>query len=220
MNTSAAHHRLPHHGLAPGRLVPVLARLVVNFLAPVLAYLLLRPHLHNDITALVIGAAVPIAYTAALFLLRRRVDAIGVVAIVCFVIGLLLVIATGGNELVFKLREDIWTGPLGLACLISVAVRRPLIFLVLQLIARRNPRVAQRLQRPETHRLTTVSTGVVGAILLVHAIALVILALNTSTTMFLSLSRPISLVLVGGGLVALVWWIRRQKSAESSLPDR
>ena len=152
MNTSAAHHRLPHHGLAPGRLVPVLARLVVNFLAPVLAYLLLRPHLHNDITALVIGAAVPIAYTAALFLLRRRVDAIGVVAIVCFVIGLLLVIATGGNELVFKLREDIWTGPLGLACLISVAVRRPLIFLVLQLIARRNPRVAQRLQRPETRQ--------------------------------------------------------------------
>jgi hypothetical protein len=212
MNTSAG----PHHGLmSNGRqgIASVLVRLVVNLAAPVLIYLLLRPHLHSDITALVIGAAIPILYTAVVFVWRRRVDAIGVVAIVCFVIGLLLAIATGGNELVFKLREDIWTGPLGLACLISLAVRRPLVFVVLQVIARRNTQIAERIQRPQARRVGTVSTGVIGAILLVHAVLLVILALTTSTTTFLSLSRPISLVVVGGGLVGLVWWIRRQYPA-------
>ncbi|MGH3630133.1 MAG: hypothetical protein ACRDRL_22170 [Sciscionella sp.] len=55
-------------------------------------------------------------------------------AIACFALSLLLMIATGGNELMFKIREDIWTGPLGLACLLSVAMGRPLFFAVLELL--------------------------------------------------------------------------------------
>ena len=103
----------------------LLIRLMINLAVPVLAYVLLRPHLHSDITALVAGAAVPTAYSAGVLLWRRCLDAIGIFAIVCFAIGLLLVVATGGNELVFKIREDIWTGTLGLACLISVAAAGP-----------------------------------------------------------------------------------------------
>ena len=80
----------------------LLIRLTVNLAGPAMAYVLMRPHLHSGITALVAGAAVPVAYTAGIWLWRRRLDAIGVFAIVCFAIGLLLVVATGGNELVFK----------------------------------------------------------------------------------------------------------------------
>ena len=43
----------------------LLIRLMINLAVPVLAYVLLRPHVHSDITALVIGAAVPTAYSAA-----------------------------------------------------------------------------------------------------------------------------------------------------------
>ncbi|MFY9933453.1 MAG: hypothetical protein WAK82_36145, partial [Streptosporangiaceae bacterium] len=133
-----------------------------------------------------------------------------VFAIPCLAIGLLLVVATGGNELVFKIREDLWTGPLGLACLISAAGRWPLLLVILQRAARRNTEIAERIGDPQARRILTVATGVIGLILLVHAVVVVALALTTSTTTFLALKEPVSLPIVGGGLAALVWWIRRQ----------
>jgi hypothetical protein len=193
-------------------------RLVINLAAPVLAYALLRPHVHSDLIALIIGAAVPIAYTVGVLLWRRRLDAIGVFAIVCFVFGLLLVLVTGGNELTFKLREDIWTGPAGLACLISVAMRRPLFAVVLRRAAQRNPDIAGRVGDPQVRRIMTVTTAGIGVILLVHALIMVALALTTSTATFLAVSRPLSLAIVGGGLAALVWWIRNQHVGRSNLP--
>jgi hypothetical protein len=39
----------------------LLIRLMISLAAPVLAYVLLRPHVHSDITALVVGAAIPAA---------------------------------------------------------------------------------------------------------------------------------------------------------------
>jgi UDP-N-acetylmuramyl pentapeptide phosphotransferase/UDP-N-acetylglucosamine-1-phosphate transferase len=196
----------------------LLIRLVINLAAPALAYVLLRPHVHSDITALVAGAAVPIAYTAGVLLWRRRLDVIGVFAIVCFVIGLTAVAATGGNELAFKLREEIWTGPLGLACLISVAAGRPLLVVVVRRTARRNPQIAERISNPYAHRIPTVSTGAIGAILLVHALVMVALALATSTTIFLALKLPVSLAIVGSGLVALVCWIRHHPPGQQGRP--
>ncbi len=188
----------------------LLIRLMINLAVPVLVYALLRPHVHSDITALVVGAAIPTAYSAGVLLWRRRLDAIGVFAIVCFAFGLLLVTATGGNELVFKLREDIWTGILGLACLISVAVRRPLFFVGLRLAARRNTQIAEQISEPHARRIITVVTWAIGVILLVHALVIVALALTASTTTFLILKTPFSLAIVGGGVTALVFWIRRQ----------
>jgi hypothetical protein len=185
---------------------------VINLAAPVLTYVLVRPHVHSDLTALVIGTAIPIVYTCVVLAWRRRVDPVGVVAIVCFVLGLLLVVATGGNEFVFKIREDIWTGVVGLACLVSIAVRRPLFLVVLRLVARRNAQVAERIQQPGMDRISTVTTAAVGAILLVHAIVIVALALTTSTTTYLAISRPIGLVILGGGLAVLVWWIARYRA--------
>ena len=196
----------------------LLIRLMISLAVPVLAYVLLRPHVHSDITALVAGAAVPAAYTVGIALWRRRLDAIGVFAIACLAISLLLVVATGGNELVFKIREDLWTGPLGLACLISVAARRPLLLVILQRAARRNAEIAERLGAPQARRIPTVATGVIGLILLVHAVVVVALALTTSTTTFLALKQPVSLPIVGGGLAALVWWIRRQYQSRRIQP--
>jgi drug/metabolite transporter (DMT)-like permease len=205
----------PQHSLArpaPQATLALVLRVVVNLAAPVLTYVLIRPHVHSDLIALVIGAAIPVAYTAGVLLWRRRLDPVGVIAIVCFVLGLLLVIATGGNELVFKIREDIWTGPIGLVCLISVAVHRPLFLVVLRLAARRSPQVAERISKPGIHRISTVTTAAIGVILLVHAVVLILLALTTSTTTFLAISRPIGLAILGVGLGALVLWIKHQQS--------
>jgi hypothetical protein len=138
-----------HGSTAPRRraVLESLIRLFINAAISVLVYLLLRPHVRSDLTALIIAAAIPTGYTAGVLVWRRRLDPVGVFAIACFCIGLLLVVATAGNELVFKLQEDIWTGPLGLACLISAAIHRPLLH-VPELVARRNARVAERIRRP------------------------------------------------------------------------
>lgn len=206
-------------GPAPGRGMPaLLIRLLINLAAPLLVYVLLRPHVHSDITALVAGAAIPAAYTAGVMLLRRRLDAIGAFAVSCFAIGLVVVLITGGSELAFKLREDIWTGPLGLACLISVAAGRPMFSVALRIAARRDTQIAERIAAPRTRRISTVTTGVVGVILLVHALVMVALALTVSTTTFLALSRPLSLAIVGGGLAPLVWWIRRAPPPRQGKP--
>jgi drug/metabolite transporter (DMT)-like permease len=197
----------------------VVGRSAINLAGPVLAYLLIARHVHSDVTALVIAAAIPAAYTAAVLVWRRRLDPVGVLALVCFGVGLLLVIATGGNEFLFKVREDLWTGPLGLACLISLAGRLPLVLVVLQLVARRSPQVAQRIHRPGVERIATVTTTVVGALLVVHAAVMVVLALHTSTAAFLALQRPVSLVMAIGGLAPLVWWIRHQARSHEPLDD-
>jgi hypothetical protein len=210
---------VPAAGPARRKLIAaVAARLAINGAVPVVVYLLVRPHVHSDLTALIIGAAIPAAYTIGFFVWRRRLDPTGVIAVVCFCAGLLLVLATGGNELVFKIREDLWTGPVGLACLVSVALRRPLFLFVLQLMARRNAQIAERIRRPQARRITTVSTAVIGLILLVHAVALIILAMTVSTATYLAASKPISWAIVGGGLVVLVWWIRRQYPGPPSRP--
>ncbi len=193
----------------------LLPRLVINLAGPVLAYLLIGRHLPSDVTALVIAAAIPAAYTGVVLAWRRRLDPVGVLALGCLGLGLLLVIATGGDEFLFKIREDLWTGPLGLACLISLAVRRPLFLVLLNLVARRSPQVAQRIQRPGAERIATVATAVLGVILLVHAVVMIVLAQDTSTAAFLALQRPISVAMAITGLAPLVWWIRhRQRSPQ------
>lgn len=197
-------------------MLALLIRLMINLGAPLLAYVLLRPHVHSGIIALVLGAAVPVACTGGVLLWRRRLDAIGVFAIACFAFGLLVVVAAGGNELVFKLREDIWSGLLGLACLISVAIRRPLFVMALRLAARRSPDIAERASSPQARRISTVITGAIGVILLVHALAIVTLALTTSTTTFLAVKGLLSLAIVGGGVAVLVLWIRHQYASQAN----
>jgi hypothetical protein len=213
MTSPAAPHQFSPSLTQRRILALALPGLAINFVGPVLAYQLVDPHVHSDVTALVVATAVPAAYTAVVLVWRRRLDPVAVVALGCFGLGLLLVIATGGNEFLFKIREDLWTGPLGLACLISLALRRPLGMVALGLRARRSPQLAAHLRHPGVVRIATVSTAVVGVLLLVHAAVMVILAIDTSTATFLALQRPISVAMHVCALAPLVWWVRhRQRS--------
>ena len=62
------------------------------------------------------------------------------------------------------------------------------------------------------------TTAVLGVILLLHAVVMVVLALTTNTATFLAVSRPSTLVIVGGGLAPLVWWIRRERGHQTDRP--
>ncbi len=113
------------------------ASLLINSVAPLIAYQLVRPEVRSDALGLVIAAAIPVAWTLIRLLWGKRLDLlwgklIGVLAVAGFGLGLLLLLCTGGNALAFKIREPALAGALGLVCLASLAVRRPVALLVLR----------------------------------------------------------------------------------------
>jgi hypothetical protein len=133
----------------------------------------------NDATALAIAGAIPIAWTLARLAWQRRLDPIGAVSALSFGVALLVSLVLGGNALVLKLHEAPLTGAFGLVCLISVAVRRPLLPAVLRLFGRTNQ---------TTIRQATTATLVVGATLLIDALTRVMLAVTLPTSVFLAVS--------------------------------
>lgn len=199
---------------SPKKIAMLAVRAIVAAVLPLVLFLLVRPYVASDVEALVIGAAVPIVYTVGGLIVRRRMDRVGLASIGGFAVGILILVATGGSELAFLLRKEIVTGPLGLVCIASAFLHRPLLVVVARFAARRNQALGVRLNVPGADHILTVSTVVVGAILVVHALAMLALALNTDTTTFLAVSRPLSWVISLVGLAPLLWWIRRYAARE------
>jgi hypothetical protein len=181
-----------------------LLSIAINAALPFVTYLLLRNQI-NDFAALATACAVPIVGTAVTFIVRRRLDPIGTVAATGFLVALIVAVLSGGNETVLKLHEAIITGPLGLICLASAAIGRPLHAVVLKLAARRNPKLTLNHQ----HRTSMILTTVIGATLVVHALALLILAVTEPTSTYLALSRPVGLPIIAVGLGWVAWYRHR-----------
>jgi hypothetical protein len=211
-------------GTAPGAPVPssrarlgALASLVINFILPLLAYELLRPHVANSATALAMAGAIPVAYTLAVLAARRRWDPVGVVGAVSFGVGVLISWASGGNALALELQDPAVTGPIGIAFLVSVAIGRPLHPVILRMLGRGNPRytdIANRAQR----RTSMVTTTIIGLVLLVHAIALAVLALTQTTSTFVALQHPVGLPIFGLGVGGLYVYHRRLQARQRAAP--
>jgi hypothetical protein len=191
----------------------LLPSVLLNAAVPLLGYALLRPRVGSDAVALAIAGAVPVAVTVAKFAVRRKVDPIGVVALLAFGVALVVMALSGGNPLVLKLHDAVVTGPLGVVCLVSVAVRRPLHRVVIQLLARRDPRLRLALRNPATRRASMVMTALVGTVLVVHALVLLALALTEPTGTFLALSKPVGWSIIGTGIVAMLWYRNRLRTA-------
>ncbi|GAA4971187.1 hypothetical protein HD597_007289 [Nonomuraea thailandensis] len=186
---------------------------VVSFLVPPAAYALIRPHTGADATALAVAAGIPLVWTAAEFARHRRLDPIGVTAVLGYAVALVVLLLSGGDPLVLKLHEAVLTGPLGVLGLVSVAVGRPLHLVLLHRLAPRNARAAATLRRPDIHRIASVMTTIVGATLAVHALVLLVLALRLPTGVFLAVGRPAGWVLLAAGAGVLLWYRARLRAA-------
>ncbi len=172
-----------------------LPSLAVSFVVPLLLYVLLRPRVGADTTALALAGAVPTAWTAARLAWRRRVDPIGAFSVGGFSVTLLGTALLHGNPLLLEVQEAPLTGAIGLAALVSVAVRRPLLSPVLRLLRR---------PAPPGSRQVGVATAIIGATLLIDASTRMALALILPTTTFLAVHREISWIVLGSGLALLL----------------
>lgn len=200
----------PKPAFSPRNLRAFLPNLLVTWLVPIAAYELISPHVSSDLLALSLSAAIPALVTLGTFAFRRKVNVIGLIAVVGFAIGLAVSVFSGGNELAIKLHEPVLTGVIGLIFGVSVAIGRPL-FLVIWRLTRR----AEATPTPAGRRRASVLSALIGATLLVHGIVVTILAVTLPTGTFLALSRPIGLPIIAIGLGIMFWYGRRSVSGVS-----
>ncbi|WP_341312479.1 VC0807 family protein [Paraburkholderia sp. IMGN_8] len=100
--------------------------LAVNFLLPWLAYRFALPHL-GETGALIASAVPPIVWSLIELARFRRVDALSVVVVAGIVLSV-AAMALGGSPRMLLLRESLVSGAVGVVFLLSLPMRRPLIF--------------------------------------------------------------------------------------------
>jgi hypothetical protein len=194
------------HGRPTAR--PVLLRAVpsvlVNGALSTAVYFLLRQILLSDLFALALTGAIPALWTLFRFGRHRTVDPIGVLAFVGYALAVLATLLSGGSPLALELHEPALTGALGLACLVSVAVGRPLHGWLVRLLAHRD--LAPQRVGAARRRMSVAITLLVGGTLVIHAAALVALALLLPPGSYMALRHPVGLPILGLGAAAVVWY--------------
>ena len=108
--------------LRPGFVV----EMAVNFLLPWLAYRFSLPHL-GETGALIASAVPPIVWSLIELARFRRVDALSVMVVAGIVLSV-AAMALGGSPRMLLLRESLVSGAVGVVFLLSLPMRRPLIF--------------------------------------------------------------------------------------------
>jgi hypothetical protein len=197
-STKDARRRPPKPGMVLRRVLP---SVLVNGALTTAVYFLLRPMTSGDWVALALAGVVPALWTLGRFAWKRTVDPIGVLAFTGYVLAVAVSVFTGGSPLALELHESALTGALGVVCLASVAVGRPLH----RWLVRRS----QIEDSPARRRMSIVVTLLVGGTLVAHAAVLVILAVTLPPSSFVVLRHPVGLPILGLGLTALFWYRNR-----------
>lgn len=195
----------------PFQLRRFLPSIALNAVVPLVVYTLVRPYLSDDVTALVIAGAIPLLVTVVGVLVRRKLDVTGALSVAGFLVAVVAQLLTGGDGLIVKVHGVIVTGPIGVLFLLSALVGRPLVGVVFQIMARRNPA-----QRVPTRGRATALTLVIGGMFTLHAVVAVVLALTLSTPVFLAVSNPIGLSIIAVGVAVIVLMRRRWQAAASA----
>jgi hypothetical protein len=194
----------PQRRRGPGLLVS----LAVNFAAPLLAYYLIHPHVASSALAFALAGAIPVGYTLIMLSVRRRLDPVGVVSVAGFGLSVLVSWASGGSVLALELQDPALTGLIGIACLGSVAIGKPLHPVILRLLGRGNARYADIATRAR-RSTSMITTAIIGVAFTVHAAALTVLALTEPTSTFVALQHPVGLPPIGLGIAALFFYRSR-----------
>lgn len=131
-------------------------------------------------------------------------------------LGVLISWVSGGNTLAMELQDPVVFGLFGIACLVSIAVGRPLHQVILRAMGRSNPRCTQAADRAAASGTSMVSTAIIGLACLGHAVAVAVLALTQTTSTFLALQNPVGLPFLGLGVAGLFLYGTRQQARQSA----
>jgi hypothetical protein len=99
-------------------------------MVPLAVYYLVRHHVSGDAVALALAGVPAVTWVVIHWFRQRRIDPIGATVVLGFVVGLILSAALGGNAFVLKVRDSALTSLIGVACLVSLRIGRPVMFYV------------------------------------------------------------------------------------------
>ena len=203
-----------------GRMVAL--ELIINFVAPFIAFTLAKPSL-GEVYALMLSSAPPIIWSIWEFARHRRVDALSVLVLVGIVLSLLAFVGGGGVRFL-QLRERLATGALGLIFLGSALIRRPLMYeLTRARLKRESAADAESLEalkhNPGFRRSMTVMTVVWGAALLLESAIACVLVFLLTIPQYL-IVNPILGYTAAAALIAWTfWYARRGVPDPNAAPD-
>lgn len=192
-------------------------------IVPIAVYYSVRHHVSGTATALII-AGIPAAIFVLLQWARtRQLDPIGAITLYGFTVGVIASVALGGNAYVLKIREVAFEVPFALVCLLSVRMaRRPLMFYIGKTMSAGGDE-QRRAAYDELYELPTAAetfariTIVWGIVMLIHAGALVLLALVLPTGTFLVVAGVIAGAVFGGLFIFSMKCSQRARSDGEAL---
>ena len=198
------------------------APILIAGVLPVVAYALLRPHVGSDTTTLGAVLVLPLGEIIFERVHRRRFEPIGMIVLAGIVIGLVGAVALGGDPTLLKVRESLLTGVFGVACLVSLFARRPIMFYLGRSFATGGDREKmavfdERWELPTVPRRFQLSTAVWGLCLVGEAAVRTILAFSTSTQLFLVLAQLINWSVLAGLFWFTVLYTRASERAVNSM---
>ncbi|RAS24294.1 VC0807 family protein [Paraburkholderia bryophila] len=197
--------------------------LVVNFLLPWLVYRYSHPQL-GETGALIASAVPPILWSLIELVRFRRVDALSVIVVAGIVLSI-GAMALGGSPRMLLLRESLVSGAIGVAFLLSLPMRRPLIFYLARAsVAREMEGGAARFEALMQER-----PGLPAALRMMTLVWGVGLTGETALRSWMALTWPIERFLVVspfigygiyGALTAWTVWYRKslRKRSEAGVP--
>jgi len=193
-------------------------KVVVAGVLPFIGYNLLRPHVGSDATALEAVTLFPVADVGVERWRRGRFEPIGMIALVGIALGLVGAVVSHGDATLLKLRESVITGALGVVCLVSLFLRRPVMFFLGRTFATGgDPKAVAEFNtiwdRPGAPRRFRRVTAVWGVGLLGEAVGRTILAYTLSTGRFLAVTPVLGWGVIGG----LIWYTVKERRAGERL---
>lgn len=193
-----------------------LAELAVNFLLPWLVYRWAQPH-YGQAGALYASAIPPTAWSIVEFIRLRRVDVLSLFVLAGIVLSILAMILGGGSRALL-IRESFVSGLFGVAFLLSLALRRPLIFyLARATVARQAEDGIARLEqawteRPALRRSLRMMTAAWGAGLTLEMLLRFWLVWHLSVERVLVVSPFVSYAIYGALMLWTLWYRRRLRA--------
>ncbi len=183
---------------------------------PLAVYYAVRSHVHSDATALMIAGVPAAGWVLIEWLRRRRVDPIGLIVLFGFVAGVIASVALGGDAFVLKVRDSVFTAAFGVACLVSLTWRRPIMFFVGRALSAGNDpdkvhAYDELYEMPTAPRTFAVITGCWGVGLITEAGLRVVLAVVLPTGPFLAASPALAGTIFGGLFAFTVWLSKRAR---------
>jgi hypothetical protein len=199
-----------------GKLGYQFARLAISGLAPLIVYFVIRPHVASDTETLALAWFIPVVWTLGSSLWQRRLDVFGLLGVVAYGIALAIAIFFGAGALPLKLHHAVVAGAIGLVCLVSVTINKPIFLLFIRRSTEKTDYAAQTaaaLANPSFVERISNLTLIIGTAALADAVLQTVLALVLSTSAFLIATTAVHIATIVGIVlgVFLLFWIKSRK---------